>query len=484
MEETGKARGKGCLLFTLVLLAVLTPIGYYYYQILDERFLEQTAPVIEVVGDPRGIGEDGLHLVINVYDGESGLDEVVVRARQKGGRHQLFKEKYAGRKSAVVDFTVERDDLDFEEGTMSIQIRAFDRSIWSNRGEEILELFVDYQAPQLRILSTQHNARQGGAQLVFYKAVDNELRVSGVEIGGKKFVGYPAQNIDPVFDNPSIFFALYAVDQEPDPASLRPVVFVEDSVGNRTSQRFPNKRLRRRKASRTIAVNDEAVLKRLHQTIAQSSDLLPEGVSDSPSNEEVLQTYVGELYQASERKLQALLEEAGSADEQLWIDTFLRTNGSPEGRFGDKVSLVVEGTEVATLLRHGFERLIPRVGERRPVHAAHDGRVLFDEVVGVYGRVLALDHGLGLTSLYGYLNEVSVDVGSFVKRGEVIGTAGKGGFAKSAALYFEMRVHGLPVNPLEWWDVQWFQDHVFGKIDDVKQTLGLPVYRRKITLPR
>ena len=38
-----------------------------------------------------------------------------------------------------------------------------------------------------------------------------------------------------------------------------------------------------------------------------------------------------------------------------------------------------------------------------------------------------------------------------------------------------MRVHGVPVDPLEWWDPNWFNQHVVGKIDDMKRALGLQV---------
>jgi len=83
------------------------------------------------------------------------------------------------------------------------------------------------------------------------------------------------------------------------------------------------------------------------------------------------------------------------------------------------------------------------------VRAIHEGRVVFADVYAGYGQVVILDHGSQNFSLYGFLAAGQVAVGSRVRAGDRLGTAGSGP-SGSAALYFELRIDGKPVDPLQW----------------------------------
>ncbi len=64
-----------------------------------------------------------------------------------------------------------------------------------------------------------------------------------------------------------------------------------------------------------------------------------------------------------------------------------------------------------------------------------------------YGLHVIIDHGGGLTSLYGHLNTVVVVTGDYVDAGEVIGTVGSTGNASGPHLHFEIRRDGIPEDP-------------------------------------
>jgi murein DD-endopeptidase MepM/ murein hydrolase activator NlpD len=64
-----------------------------------------------------------------------------------------------------------------------------------------------------------------------------------------------------------------------------------------------------------------------------------------------------------------------------------------------------------------------------------------------YGLHLIVDHGQGLTSLYGHLSAVAVADGEAVGRGEVIGAVGSTGNSTGPHLHFEIRRDGLPEDP-------------------------------------
>jgi septal ring factor EnvC (AmiA/AmiB activator) len=88
-------------------------------------------------------------------------------------------------------------------------------------------------------------------------------------------------------------------------------------------------------------------------------------------------------------------------------------------------------------------------GVGTPVRAVHDGTVAFADTFAGYGKLVIVDHGNQAFSLYGHLLDISVARGAGVSHGEPIGTAG---FALLgvAGLYFELRVDGQPVDPLQW----------------------------------
>jgi murein DD-endopeptidase MepM/ murein hydrolase activator NlpD len=65
-----------------------------------------------------------------------------------------------------------------------------------------------------------------------------------------------------------------------------------------------------------------------------------------------------------------------------------------------------------------------------------------------YGNAVILDHGEGITTLYGHLATIHVQSGETVPAGAVIGTIGRSGNATTHHLHFELRVDGEAVDPV------------------------------------
>jgi murein DD-endopeptidase MepM/ murein hydrolase activator NlpD len=85
-----------------------------------------------------------------------------------------------------------------------------------------------------------------------------------------------------------------------------------------------------------------------------------------------------------------------------------------------------------------------------PVLAPITGTVVLAEPLQVRGTVVILDHGLGVFTGFWHLSEIRVEVGQVVGQGEVIGLVGNTGLSTGPHLHWEMRVHGVPVDPLQW----------------------------------
>jgi septal ring factor EnvC (AmiA/AmiB activator) len=87
--------------------------------------------------------------------------------------------------------------------------------------------------------------------------------------------------------------------------------------------------------------------------------------------------------------------------------------------------------------------------EGAAVTAVHDGTVVFADTFIGFGRLVIVDHGAQAFSLYGNLQDMAVQKGARVKRGGAIGSVGVAANG-AAGLYFELRVDGRPVDPVQW----------------------------------
>jgi len=66
---------------------------------------------------------------------------------------------------------------------------------------------------------------------------------------------------------------------------------------------------------------------------------------------------------------------------------------------------------------------------------------------GGYGNLIEVDHGNGLTTRYGHLSKVGVQVGDTVQRGQLIGLIGSTGRSTGPHLHYEVRLNDKPINP-------------------------------------
>ncbi len=82
-----------------------------------------------------------------------------------------------------------------------------------------------------------------------------------------------------------------------------------------------------------------------------------------------------------------------------------------------------------------------------PVLAASDGRVIYAGWFGGYGKIVVIDHGQGISTLYGHLSQSLVPSGEEVHRGQVIARVGNTGFSTGPHIHFEIRINGTPVDP-------------------------------------
>jgi septal ring factor EnvC (AmiA/AmiB activator) len=157
----------------------------------------------------------------------------------------------------------------------------------------------------------------------------------------------------------------------------------------------------------------------------------------------------GEL-QDAQQKLQATLAAAAAGRPASAPNLPLRpfqgslpwpADGVVSARFG-RQPLNTAGPPV----RNGIELSLP---EGQPVQAIHGGTVAYAELFSGYANLVIVEHADGAYSLYGHLAATAVRKGDRVEAGTLVGTAGRNP-AGNPSTYFELRVDGRPVDPLQW----------------------------------
>jgi murein DD-endopeptidase MepM/ murein hydrolase activator NlpD len=85
-----------------------------------------------------------------------------------------------------------------------------------------------------------------------------------------------------------------------------------------------------------------------------------------------------------------------------------------------------------------------------PIRSVFKGKAIYSSWFKGYGNMIIIDHGNSYYTVYAHMEETFISKGDEVDAGEVIATVGDTGSMTGAKLYFEVRHHGKPMNPLKW----------------------------------
>jgi murein DD-endopeptidase MepM/ murein hydrolase activator NlpD len=82
-----------------------------------------------------------------------------------------------------------------------------------------------------------------------------------------------------------------------------------------------------------------------------------------------------------------------------------------------------------------------------PIKAFRRGKVIDVQTTGGLGNHVVVDHGSGVTSVYGHLASITAQVGQIVDIDSVLGYEGSTGVSTGPHLHFEIRVNGQVTDP-------------------------------------
>ena len=181
------------------------------------------------------------------------------------------------------------------------------------------------------------------------------------------------------------------------------------------------------------------------RAVASAADL----IKRIDSRRDLTAQYVGEL-QVAYNRIQQQIAAAAAGRSAEAVAVPLRpfqgaldwpVQGRLLGMFGQPSTRLGGG-----VARNGIEIA---ASEDTPIRAIHGGTVGFAGPFTGFGTLVILDHGANNYSLYGYLASTGVQQGEAVESGAEVGRVGAAP-AGPPALYFEMRIDGRSVNPVQW----------------------------------
>jgi murein DD-endopeptidase MepM/ murein hydrolase activator NlpD len=379
-------------------------------------------------------------------DRDSGLKEVKVTVTQAGQEKVVASRTFppGGEAGSTVELPVALDPkaLGLKEGKVTFAVTAADRS-WRNffRGRTASltwDAEVSLVPINVSFVAVSHLLAQGGTGFLVYR-VNKPPKESGVRVGNVFFPGYPLGKGGE--GQYGVFFSI-PVDA---PASLPVELVARAGAGSEAKQVIPLHFIPKRWRHDNMNLSEGFL-----QQIAAK---FPESNQGDP-----LKTFLAinnKMRQANHERVRQVC--ATSEPQPLWTGAFQRYMGKPMARYGDRRTYVFQNKAVDEQVHLG-EDLASLLNS--PVPAANNGVVVLAEPLGIYGNAVIIDHGMGVSSMYGHLSRIDVKAGERVEKGKPIGVTGTTGLAGGDHLHYSVLVHGYFVSPVEWWDPHWLKDQV------------------------
>lgn len=179
--------------------------------------------------------------------------------------------------------------------------------------------------------------------------------------------------------------------------------------------------------------------KKISQKVALTKQELTKIQRDRAKLEKAL-----EEYEETSREIEAELKKSGlaNAGEALGTGKMIwPLKGRLSSSFGWRTHPVLRKKK----FHNGQDIAVP---SGTPVYAADSGKVVVSGWLNGYGNYIAINHGRGISTGYAHNSRLLVSVGEIVYKGQKIALSGNTGLSTGPHLHFEVRINGVPVNPI------------------------------------
>jgi murein DD-endopeptidase MepM/ murein hydrolase activator NlpD len=446
-------RKAGMIVTFLVVIFGLVAVSALVYNYLEwEKPQVKIQDAFDMIGQKRNV-------TINLADMRSGIRSVTVSLVQKEHTFDVHSEEVSedGLSHKTLTVEVSPRKLKMQDGPAVFRIKVVDYSPLRNTTIVQRDVTIDMVSLRASLLTMAHNVNPGGTCMAAY-TLSKPVTRSGVQCGSVFSPGYPQ-----LTTKGKIYYVCYfPVPMDVSRETVMNVV-AADRAGNqvvvpisfyiRSAWKF---------SSDKLGIGADFITRKTAEFQQEYPELEGKPVEQAFT---IINVQIRKGNEETIRKV-----SLKTSPKQLWDggEFLMMKNGATKARFGDQRTYLLADKPIGDSLHQGIDLAST---EHAPVEAANSGVVIFASNLGIYGNAVIIDHGQGITSLYGHLSAFQVSEGQQVQKGQVIGSTGSTGWAGGDHLHVSILVNGVFVNPIEWWDPHWLRDNVLHKLEDVQAAL-------------
>lgn len=440
----------------LLLFAILIGGALFVY---TSSMFERDLP--EITLDTNGYWNLKKPLNLKIEDA-SGLKTYRVTLKTSNGQETLEYEKLITPKREVsLQVEPPRSAYAIKDRSITVVIEAQDASKWNflngNETKKEYKIIVDKIKPTLAILSNSYKITKGGAALVIFKAMDENIKEIFIETNfDKKFKAQP-------FYKEGYYISLIAwpVTQN----DFKATIVVTDQAENISKSYIPLYLKAKNYRQSHIKISDSF----LHGKIAELADEFAQtqGVTDPLKQFKIINEDIREKNEELIHSITSKVSDKMISDFKI-EKMYPLKNAQVVANFGDYRKYSYNGAPLSESYHLGLDLASNAMASIKPQNG---GEVVFSDYNGLYGNMPIISHGLGLYTLYGHCSSISVHTGDTIDKDQHIANTGKSGYAMGDHLHFGVLVQGVEVRPAEWMDSQWMKLNIQDVIKTAKSII-------------
>lgn len=432
--------------------------------VLSSENFEKNEPKIEVADSLYWNLKKPLPILV---EDDSGIKFIRISISNGINETVLFSEVYKEpQKQQKIDLSVPKTSF-FAGGQTEyiMNIEANDKSNWNffsgNNTKKQVKIILDYSRPEIYTLANSYSISRGGSAAVVFRANDNALKDVYVQLkDGTKFKPFK-------FIKDNFYMAIIAWPAVQ--TSFGADIVAVDWAGNESKEHIRYYHNSKKYNTSYIPLKDSFIDGKI-------SDLAAIYAKDSDNMDRLERMrFVNEtLRNSNEAKIHSISTQIDNVDiiDKFKLNVFNPLkNGKKVANFadhrfytyGDKKNIVSEswhlGLDLASIAA-------------APIIASNSGRIVFAGDNGIYGKMLLIDHGYGIFSLYAHCSSLFVNVGDEISAGDHIADTGTTGLALGDHLHFGLLIQGIEVLPQEWMDKKWINDNIISVLKSAKKLIS------------
>lgn len=444
------------LVLGLVLVLIIAGGSFVYFSPLFEK---EPAKIVLKSSGFWNLKDD---LSVELSD-KSGIKSYKIYYKTEDNIEKISENQISSKQEKVV-LNIKPINVMPNTKKVTIVVEVYDNSFWNffqgNQSHKEYTLNIDKKRPIARVLTNSYNIQRGGSAAVVVEVKDENLKDKFITFNNE----YRFELIPYLKEGFYTAIIAWPIDIKFDDFSRVNLVAI-DEANNKTITKVPFYIKDLTIKNDKLTITDGFVNKISIPVLDKSGLQIPEKTPDIfiKQNRELRAENVATIKKESVENMSKEMVDT------FRIKPFRRLEGSKTfAGFAERRSYFYEDEKIDEAWHLGIDWASIK---HAPIKISNNGKVIFNNYLGIYGNTLIVDHGFGVQSLYGHTSQFHVEKGEEVRKDKIIAETGSTGAVFGDHLHFGVLVQGIEVNPLEWMDKNWIKTRITNILDEAKQEI-------------